>query len=388
MSLVSTEIPSAPISDATNSAAWPVGASRGYVLGSGVGSVRVDPPVAMAPMADITDVLFHEVLLDVGGPGLYTAEMVSSAALARGIEKTRLMLRRPRGCKTFAVQVFGAVPEDMARAAAMAADEGADVVDINMGCPAKKITGNACGSSLLRDLPLVARILRAIRAALPPSVPLTLKYRLGWDERSQNYLDVGRIAEAEGLAGVTLHGRTRTQMFSGRADWSAIASLKAALTIPVIGNGDVSSASDAVRRLVETGCDGVMVARAALVNPWIFRQIRQLHAGLPATAPDLADRRRVILDHHDRLREQLPDRLALHRVRKFVGYYTKGLHGGNEFRRQLNDLQDGASFRAAVVIFFDTLDQAAASGAIPADGVLREDLDADADAACDESACG
>ena len=331
--------------------AWPEAASRGYR----VGHVVVDPPIAMAPMADITDVLFHEVLRDIGGPGLYTAEMVSSTALARGSEKTRLMLRRPAGCVNFAVQIFGAVPEDLAAAAVAAAEEGADVVDINMGCPAKKITGNACGSSLLRDLPLVARILKAVRKALPAAVPLTLKYRTGWDERTLNFLDVGRIAEGEGLAAVTLHGRTRAQMFEGVADWTAIAELKAALSIPVVGNGDVASADDAVRRLAETGCDGVMIARAALVNPWIFRQLRQLHDGEAPTEPTIAERRRVILDHHDRLRAELPDKLALHRVRKFVGYYTRGLPGGNDFRRRLNDLQDGATFRAAVAEFFDSI---------------------------------
>jgi tRNA-dihydrouridine synthase B len=341
---------------------WPAGASRGYR----VGSIVVDPPIAMAPMADITDVLFHEVLRDVGGPGLYTAEMVSSTALARGSEKTRLMLKRPRGCVNFSVQVFGAVPEDMALAARMAADEGADVVDVNMGCPAKKITGNACGSSLLRDLPLVARILRAIRAALPDAVPLTLKYRTGWDERSLNYVDVGRAAESEGVAALTLHGRTRAQMFEGTADWGAIATLRSSVSVPVIGNGDVRGADDAIARLVETGCDGVMVARAALVNPWIFRQLRQRWEGRAPTEPTLAERRAVILDHHDRLKEHLPDELALHRVRKFVGYYTKGLDGGSDFRRRLNELRDGAAFRTAVEAFFDSLDALDATTREPA----------------------
>ena len=338
---------------------WPASASRSYRIGS----VVVDPPVAMAPMADITDVLFHEVLRDVGGPGLYTAEMISSTALARGSAKTKIMLRRPTGCVNFAVQIFGAVPEDMALAASMAADAGADVVDINMGCPAKKITGNACGSSLLRDLPLVARILASVRRALPASVPLTLKYRLGWDATTRNYCDVGRVAESEGLAALNLHGRTRQQMFEGRADWTAIAELKRAVSIPVVGNGDVMSAADVVARLSETGCDGVMVARAALVNPWIFRQVRELHAGLAMTEPSLAERRTVILDHHDRLREACDDLGALHRMRKFVGYYTKGLSGGSEFRKLLNDLRDGAALREAVGAFFDGLEERQALGA-------------------------
>jgi tRNA-dihydrouridine synthase len=149
-------------------------------------------------------------------------------------------------------------------------------------------------------------------------------------------------------------------MFEGAADWSAIARLKASVSVPVLGNGDVHSAEDAVRRLVETGCDGVMIARGALVNPWIFKQLRQRREGLAVTEPTLAERRSVILDHHDRLKEQLPDKFALHRVRKFVGYYTKGLDGGCEFRRGLNELQDGAAFRASVEAYFDALDAAEA----------------------------
>lgn len=361
---------------ATAPARWPEAASRGY----DIAGIRVEPPVAMAPMADITDVLFHEVLRDVGGPGLYTAEMVSSTALARGSRKTRTMLRRPSGCLLFSVQIFGNVPEDMALAATLAAEDGADIVDVNMGCPAKKITGNACGSSLLRDPILVGRILASVRRALPATVPLTLKYRTGWDDRSRNFVEIGRIAESEGVAALTLHGRTRQQMFDGRADWSAVAELKRSVGVPVIGNGDVLTVGDVVSRLAETGCDGVMIARAALVNPWIFRQVRQLHEGLPVTEPSLAERRAVILEHHARLREALDDSLALHRVRKFVGYYTKGLSGGSEFRRRLNDLRDGAELRAAVEQFFDALEERAASG-----GATSEEP---SPSGCDETGCG
>lgn len=325
--------------------------SRAYRVGPHV----VEPAVAMAPMADVTDVHFHEVLRDIGGPGLYTAEMVSSTALVRQAPAARVMLRRPRGCPLFAIQVFGAVPEDMAGAAEMAVDEGADIVDVNMGCPAKKITGNACGSSLLRDLPLVARIFRAIRTRLPARVPLTVKYRTGWDQHLLNFREVGRIAQEEGLAALTLHGRTRAQMFDGAADWGAIRALKASVTIPVLGNGDIRTAEDALTMLQQTGCDGVMVARAALANPWIFRQVRQLLAGQPRTEPSLEERRRVILDHHDRLAAAMSEKLALHRIRKFVGFYTRGLEGGASLRQRLNELRDAGAFRAAVDEFFGTL---------------------------------
>lgn len=338
----------------------PAGLPRSYR----VGPHEISPPVAMAPMADITDVHFHEVLAATGGPGLYTAEMVNATALVRGASKTRAMLRRPRNCPKFAVQVFGADPEHVAVAACLAAEDGADVVDINMGCPAKKITGNACGSSLLRDLPLVQRIFRAVRSALPAHVPLTVKYRTGWDSRTLNFVEVGRIAEGEGLAALALHGRTRAQMFEGRADWSAIRDLKAAVRIPVLGNGDIQVAADALRMMRETGCDGVMIARAALVNPWIYRQVTELLDGRPATEPTFEERRRVILDHHDRLAAELPPRAALHRVRKFVGYYTRGVPGGPCFRKRLNDLDDAAVFREAVDAFFGELARAESS-AVP-----------------------
>lgn len=320
--------------------------------GFSIGRVEVDPPLVMAPMADVTDVHFHEVLRELGGPGLYTAEMVPSKALARGGARERRMLRRPRGCPAFAVQVYGAEPADLAVAAREAAEAGADLVDLNMGCPAKKITGKACGSSLLRDLGLVRDIFRAVRAALPAEVPLTVKTRTGWDEGRPVFLDVLRLAEDEGLAAMTLHGRSRKQMFRGESDWDAVAELAAAARIPVVGNGDVRTAEDALALLRRSGCDGVMIARGALSNPWIFRQARALLAGGRAEPPTLEERRRVILDHHDRLAEALPAREALHRIRKFVGFYVHGLERGGELRRRLSEPEDGPSFRALVDDFF------------------------------------
>ena len=320
-----------------------------------IGSVELDAPLAMAPMADVTDVHFHEVLRELGGPGLYTAEMIPSKALARGCEREKRMLTRPRGCSSFAIQIYGAVPEDLAVSAVEAAEAGADLVDINMGCPAKKITGKACGSSLLRDLPLVRDIFRAVRSALPDDVPLTVKTRTGWADGEPAFLELLTVAEDEGLAAITLHGRSRKQMFRGEADWSAVAELKAAARIPVIGNGDVTRPQDVLDMMALTACDGVMIARGALANPWIFREARELLAGRPVRAPTLAERRRVILDHHDRLAEALSRRDALHRIRKFAGFYLNGLERGADLRRRLSEPADGAEFRALVDGFFDEL---------------------------------
>jgi nifR3 family TIM-barrel protein len=320
-----------------------------------VGSVALDAPLVMAPMANVTDVHFHEVLRELGGPGLYTAEMVPSKALARGCKRGKRMLARPRGCEAFAIQIYGAVPEDLAASAAEAADAGADIVDINMGCPAKKITGKACGSSLLRDLPLVGEIFRAVRSALPDAVPLTVKTRTGWDDDEPAFLDVLRVAEDEGLAAMTLHGRSRKQMYRGESDWGAIAELKKAAGIPIFGNGDVTSPQHALDMLELTGCDAVMIARGALANPWIFQQARALLAGRPVEAPSLDDRRRVILDHHDRMAEALKPREVFGRIRKFAGFYLNGLERGADFRRRLSEPSNAAEFRALVDGFFDEL---------------------------------
>jgi len=336
-------------------AGWPAGASRAYRLGR----ILVDPPVAMAPMADVTDPVFHEVLREIGGPGLYTAEMVSSDALLAGSEEHLRLVRRPAGCPVFAVQVYGSEPGALAEAARLAVDDGADVVDINMGCPAKTLTGKACGSALLRDLPLVRDVLRAVRRAVPEAVPVTVKTRLGWDDRHRVHVEVGRIAEGEGLAGIALHGRTRAQMFSGRSDRGAIAELARAVSIPVVGNGDVRTADDAVQLLEETGCAGVMIARGALANPWIFRQLRARLHGEPVAEPSLADRRRVILDHHARLAGELPAERALHRMRKFLGLYLHGVPSGQDLRRRIGTMRDERSFREAVDAFFDGLAAAA-----------------------------
>ena len=327
-----------------------------------LGGVQVDPPLVMAPMADITDVHFHEMLRQIGGPGLYVAEMVRSKSLADGCRKHQAMLRRPADCDAFAVQVYGADPDDIATAAMMAADAGADVVDMNMGCPAKKITGKLSGSGLLRDIGLVARIFATVRRRLDDAVPLTVKIRTGWDESRLNYLEVGRLAEAEGLAALTLHGRTRKQMFDGEADWGPVAELAASLSIPVIGNGDVRSAADALSRLESSGCAGVMIARGALADPWIFHQARALLAGRVAEPPTLVMRRRALLDHCDRLTEALPERAALHRMRKLSSLHLDGIEGGAALRRRLFvPPHDLASFRGAVDRLFGELAEARAA---------------------------
>lgn len=348
-------VSSSPASALTHADAWAEGASRSMSLGAH----RVTPPVLMAPMADVTDSVFHEVLRELGGPGLYTAEMVSCEALVAGQARPARLVRRPRRCPVFAVQVYGSDPAGMAAAAELAVEAGADIVDVNLGCPAKAITGKLCGSGLLRDTALIAAIFRRMRRSLPDSVPLTAKIRKGWDERSENFLEVAAIAEGEGLAGLTMHGRTRAQQYSGECDRDAIARLVRGTSLPVVGNGDVRSPADALEMLRETGCAGVMIARGALANPWIFRQLRDLHEGRAPREPDHSERRRVVLDHFERLEAQLEPKEALHRVRKFLGLYLRGLPEGRRLARRLSSIETADDFRSEVDAFFDDLAHAA-----------------------------
>ncbi len=209
------------------------------------------------------------------------------------------------------------------------------------------------GAALMGDLGLAERMIAAVRRRL--TIPLTVKFRVGLDDKRRNYLELGRICEANGVAAVAMHGRTAKQMFRGEADWSAIARLKEALSIPVIGNGDVREPDDALEMMRQTGCDGVMIARAATKNPWIFRQIAARMAGDRVPEPTLEDRRRLILGHFRLVAEREPSKLALHKLRKFTGWYTHGLPHGRRLRQRINQLPDVQSFLAAVESFFDEI---------------------------------
>jgi nifR3 family TIM-barrel protein len=231
------------------------------------------------------------------------------------------------------------------------------VCDINMGCPANKVLKGCAGCALMGDLQLARRIVAAVRAAL--SIPLTVKFRAGIREDRLNYLELGRICQEEGADGVALHPRTARQMYSGSADWDLIARLKRALSIPVVGNGDVTTPDDALRMLSETGCDGVMVGRASMKNPWIYRQIADRLAGRPPSEPTLEDRRRLILAHFRLIAEQEEPRLALHKLRTFTGWYTHGLPGGRELRMRIGALSGAQAFLDAVEDFFERESRAA-----------------------------
>jgi nifR3 family TIM-barrel protein len=315
------------------------------------GTVPVDPPLVLAPMAGITDHVYRLMLRQIGGVGLVTMEFISSEAITRGNARQMRKLLFSDEERPLSIQIYGSDPERMAAAADIVEALGPDVCDINMGCPANKVLKGCAGAALMGDLDLARRIIRAVRARL--TMPLTVKFRLGLDDSRRNFLELGRICEGEGVVAVAMHGRTARQMYTGRADWSRIAELKAAVSIPVVGNGDVETADDAVEMFRQTGCDAVMCGRATMKNPWIFRQIADRLAGRPVREAAPAERRDLMLAHFSAIeRTAFDPREALHKLRTMTGWYTHGLPNGRTLRVKISSLATPDDFRGAVSEFF------------------------------------
>jgi len=309
-------------------------------------------------MAGVTDRDFRLIVRRIGGVGVVAMEFVSSRAIVGGHPKVGDLMYFSAEERPLSIQIYGADVETMAQAAEVVQQLGADICDINMGCPANKVLKGCAGAALMSDLPLAERMIAEVKKRL--EIPLTVKFRLGLRDQETTYLELGRICEANGVAAVALHARSAKQMFRGQADWSAIARLKEQLSIPVIGNGDVNEPEDALRMLSETGCDGVMIGRAATKNPWIFRQIEARLSGGRVPEPGLEQRRELILGHFRMVAERENERYALHKLRKFTGWYTHGLPHGRKLRQRINQLPDVESFLAAVEEFFDHLGARAA----------------------------
>lgn len=326
-----------------------------------LGPVPVDPPLFLAPMAGVTDRDFRLIVRRIGGVGVVAMEFVSSTMLLQGDRRLEPVMQFTEEERPLAIQVYGGDAATMAEAARIVEAIGADLVDVNMGCPANKVLRGCAGAALMGDLGLARDVVRQVVRAV--SIPVTVKFRLGLDERRRNHLELGRVCEGEGAAAVALHGRTAKQMFTGRADWSEIARLKAALSIPVIGNGDVTTADDALAMLAATGCDGVMIGRGATKNPWIFRQIAARRSGGRVPEPTLDDRLRLILDHFTTVIERDPPTHALHKLRAFTNHYGRGLPEGQRLRRQIAGLRGPEDFLAAVEAHFAGLAEAGAGAA-------------------------
>ncbi|MCU0492697.1 MAG: tRNA dihydrouridine synthase DusB [Chloroflexaceae bacterium] len=298
-----------------------------------VGPIRISPNIILAPMAGVTDSVFRRMVLGLGGCGLVSTEMTNAASVSpKALKRHRLLDFLPEE-RPLTMQLSGNEPDLVAAAARTVEELGADIIDINCGCPSPKITGGGHGASLLRDLPKMGRLLRAVKAAV--HVPVTLKFRAGWDEESLNFLDTAKLAEDCGMAALALHPRTREQGYKGWADWSRVAAVKQHVSIPVIGSGDVTTADEALWRLHESGVDGVMIGRGAMANPWIFLQIAQLRRGDVPFEPTAADKLELLQRYLDMCLEEMPEKIALNKLKQLIGQFTVGLPGCANLRASI-----------------------------------------------------
>ena len=311
----------------------------------------VDPPTFLSPMAGLTDSVFRRLIKRLGGCGLVMTEFTSAEGLTRNSLKSKRMLFYHEEERPVTAQLFGAEPSRLAEATRMVEDLGFDAIDLNLGCPAKKVVKACGGSALLRETKLLEEILKTIRAAT--SLPFTIKIRAGWSETEIVSVQVGKMAEDTGVNAIAFHPRTRVQGFSGHSDWNLIGQLKAALKIPVIGNGDIVTPEDAFRMKRETGCDGVMIGRGALSNPWIFRQIHELENGLPLTQPDVAAKYQLIKSYFQLLfEEETPG--AIGKMKQFASWFTHAIPYGAALRKSIYESQTESEVMDRIEEFFHT----------------------------------
>ncbi len=321
-----------------------------------IGPYRLATPLILAPMAGITDRPFRQLCREMGA-GMAVSEMVSSNSLLWGSEKTKRRADHEGESEPRSVQIMGADPGMMAEAARYNADNGAQIIDINMGCPAKKVCNVMAGSALLRDEALVGRILDAVIAAV--DLPVTLKIRTGWDRTSRNGVAIARIAEQAGIQALAVHGRTRADGYTGEAEYDTIAEIKHAVAIPVVANGDITSPEKAKFVLDHTGVDALMIGRAAQGRPWIFRAVNHyLTTGEKLPEPGLQEIRQILLDHLETLYAFYGEYTGVRMARKHISWYTKGQPRGAGFRQAVNREASAQKQINMVTEFFDQLVQA------------------------------
>jgi tRNA-dihydrouridine synthase B len=307
----------------------------------------------LAPLAGISNLPFRLIARSFGCALAYT-EMISANGLIRKSNKTFEYFKTCAEDKPLGMQIFGADPQLLSEAALIAAERGADLIDINMGCPVKKVIKSGAGAILMKDPDLVARIIAQVKKAVP--LPVTIKIRSGWNRSSINAVEIARIAEDSGADAITVHGRTADQGYRGRADWKVIAAVKEAVHIPVIGNGDIWQPQDAVAMIAQTSCDAVMVGRGVLGNPWVFTGINQRLAGVPEDCmPGLVQRYEIIKKHWSMEADMCGSLAAARNFRKHLLWYTKGLEGSSRFRSLVSALPDRESMHDELDKYFRSL---------------------------------
>ncbi|MEZ5307385.1 MAG: tRNA dihydrouridine synthase DusB [Pyrinomonadaceae bacterium] len=327
----------------------------GKADGFKIRNTKISPPLVLSPMAGVTDFTFRRLIKRRGGVGMSVSEFISVEGMTRNSPQSKRMMRFLEEERPFAVQIFGSNPERMAMAAEMAEEVGADILDVNCGCPAPKVVKKGGGSGLLKDLPLLETILREIKRSI--TIPLTLKLRSGFSDSTINCVEVAKMAEQCGVEHIALHGRTREQRYSGEADWNLVKEIKQSVSIPVSGNGDVTSVGTALRRFEETGCDGILIGRGAMQNPWLFRQIEDALSGREVYEPSYEDKREVLLEFFELLSEDMPELAALGKMKQLAGQFTKGLRGGAKFRQTLYHSHSAQEILDNIAIYFENLDR-------------------------------
>ena len=302
-----------------------------------IGNIELKNNLALAPMAGVTDFAFRRICKEMGA-GLVVTEMVSAKGLYYNDEKTADLTHSHTDERPVALQIFGSDPEIMAQITRdnLNNREDIDIIDINMGCPAPKIVKNGDGSALMKDLDLAGKVIASVVQA--SNKPVTVKFRMGWDHSRLNGEELARIAESNGASAITIHARTRDMFYSGNADWSYIAKVKRAVSIPVIGNGDIFTPEDAVKMIDRTGCDGVAVGRGAMGNPWIFREITDLINGRTPSKPSLDEMLEVSIRHFNMEIGLKGTRVGVREMRKQLTWYLKGLRNSNEVKNRINTM--------------------------------------------------